>query len=421
MCHVAWGLNSDFNLICYSCITSFSKNAILCQLGILGIDLTDTDVTPPNKTAFPTAAKASPKPRHFKLILSFLVCFLLPVVSSAYYLFSVANDQYASTVAFSVRKQEAGAAIELFGGITELAGSSTSDTDVLFEYLSSQQLVRAVNSQLSLVDIYHKPEDPFYSLKDDPKIEDLVAYWKRMITVYYDTGSGLIEIRVLAPHPDHAQRVAQAIFEESSKMINELSAIARSDATRYAKEELSVAIERRKRAVNAMADFRSRTGIVDPTVDLQGPTSVLNVLNTELARVLLETELLRADFANDQRLPKLEEKAQIIRKQIEKERANLLHSDSEASNYSRMLGEFGSLTVDLQFAEQAYVAALAAKDAAEAEANRQSRYLAAHIKPTLAETAEYPRRHILVTLVTVFSLLGWLILVMIYYSIRDRR
>lgn len=342
-------------------------------------------------------------------------------MSTSYYLFFVANDQYASTVAFSVRKQETGAAIELFGGITDLAGSSTSDTDVLFEYLSSQQLVRAVNRQVSLVDVYHQPEDPYYSLKSDPKIEDLVAFWGRVVTVFYDTGSGLIEIRVLAPKPTHAQRIAQVIFEESSKMINELSAIARSDATRYAKEELNIAIERRKRAVNAMAEFRSRTGIVDPTVDLQGPTSVLNVLNTELARVLLETELLRADFASDQRLPKLEEKAQIIRKQIEKERANLLHSDGEASNYSRMLGEFGSLTVDLQFAEQAYVAALAAKDAAEAEANRQSRYLAAHIKPTLAETAEYPRRDVLMILVAVFSLLGWLILVMIYYSIRDRR
>lgn len=379
-------------------------------------------VEAPQQNTMPkTAGKARAKPRHYKLILSFILFCILPIFATSFYLFSIAQDQYQSRVAFSVRKQERGAALDLLSGFSGIAGSSSSDTDILYEYLTSQRLVRAVNRKVDLVEMYHIPDDPFYSLKRDPTIEDLLSFWTRMVTVFYDTSSSLIEIRVLAPDPEDARKVAQIIFDESSLMINELSATAREDATRYAKEELTLAIERRKQAANAMAEFRSRTGIVDPTVDLQGPTSVLTVLNTELARVLLETELLRADNPSDQRLPKLEDKAKIIRRQIEKERTNLLHSDGEASNYSRLIGEYGSLNVDLEFAEQAYVAALAAKDAAEAEANRQSRYLAAHIKPTLAETAEFPQRYILVTLVTVFSLVGWLIMAMVYYSIRDRR
>ena len=58
---------------------------------------------------------------------------------------------------------------------------------------------------------------------------------------------------------------------------------------------------------------------------------------------------------------------------------------------------------------------------AQAEARRKSRYLAAHIRPTLAETAEYPRRLVLMALVAFFSFGLWTLGVLIYYSVRDRR
>ena len=77
--------------------------------------------------------------------------------------------------------------------------------------------------------------------------------------------------------------------------------------------------------------------------------------------------------------------------------------------------------MDREFAEQSYTAALSAFDGAQAEAQRQSRYLAAYIKPTLAEEAEYPQRAMLLGLTALFLTLLWSILALIYYSLRDRR
>ena len=77
--------------------------------------------------------------------------------------------------------------------------------------------------------------------------------------------------------------------------------------------------------------------------------------------------------------------------------------------------------MDREFAEEAYRAALAAFDQAQAEARRKSRYLAAHIRPTLAETSEYPRRLTLVAIVAFFAMGLWTLGVLVYYSIRDRR
>ena len=57
-----------------------------------------------------------------------------------------------------------------------------------------------------------------------------------------------------------------------------------------------------------------------------------------------------------------------------------------------MVGDYEALRVDLEIASTAYTHTLAGYAAAEAEARRQSRYLAPHIQPTMAQESLYPRR-----------------------------
>ena len=100
----------------------------------------------------------------------------------------------------------------------------------------------------------------------------------------------------------------------------------------------------------------------------------------------------------------------------------MLGGDADsADDYVRVLSEFERLTVDREFAEQAYLAALSAHDSALAEAQRTSRYLAAYITPTLPEAALYPQRMMIAAVCTAFLLMIWAIGVLVYYSIKDRR
>ncbi|MEM9426502.1 MAG: sugar transporter, partial [Pseudomonadota bacterium] len=98
-----------------------------------------------------------------------------------------------------------------------------------------------------------------------------------------------------------------------------------------------------------------------------------------------------------------------------------LGRDGDGEDYATTLAEFERLAVDREFAEQAYTAALATYDQALAEARRKSRYLAAYIRPTLAEASEFPRREVLLGLLAFFLISAWAIAVLIYYSVRDRR
>lgn len=77
--------------------------------------------------------------------------------------------------------------------------------------------------------------------------------------------------------------------------------------------------------------------------------------------------------------------------------------------------------MDREFAEQAYLVALAGYDGARAEANRQSLYLAAYIQPTRAERSDFPQRELLVAIVGMFSFLIWAISGLVFYALRDSR
>lgn len=374
----------------------------------------------------PPARPARTRRRHWMVLVSFAVMVLAPLAVAAWYLYTRAADQYASTVGFSVRKEEVSSAVELLGGITELSGSSSSDTDILYEFLQSQKLVATLNAKMDLAARWSKPEnDPYFSYDPSGTIEDLLEHWQSKVKIYYDSGSGLIEIRVLAFDPQDATEIAQEIFNESSDMINELSAIAREDAVRYAREELEQAVERLKVARQAVTLFRNENQLVDPTVDIQTQAGLLGNLQAQLAEALIDLDLLSETTRdNDPRVLQTVRRVEVIEARIAEERRKLGISGGEAVSetvFASIIGNYESLIVDREFAEQSYTSALATYDAAVAEASRKSRYLAAYVLPTRAERAEYPQREELLALLGLFLFVVWAIATLVAYSLRDRR
>lgn len=375
----------------------------------------------------PPAPAAHARFRHWLAILSFLLLVVAPVATTAWYLWTRAADQYASHVGFSVRKEEVGSAVELLGGITELSGSSSSDTDILYEFLKNQELVAMIDAELDLRAIWSKagPDvDPVFSYHPPGTIEDLLAHWKRMVKIYYDGGTGLLDLRVLAFDPADATAIAQRIFDHSNTMINGLSALAREDAIGYAREELEQAEDRLREARVEIQAFRNRTQIIDPTLRTQTQSGLIAALEAQMAEAQIELELLRETLREgDPRIGQTQLRIRVIERQIAAERneLGLEGSGTTHASVADLVGEYEALAVDLEFAQQAYVAASAAYDAARNEARRQSRYLAAHVNPTRAERAEFPARVTILTLVVLFTFLTWSVLVLVGYALRDRR
>lgn len=373
----------------------------------------------------PPATNAVVKRRHWGVLVSFVLMVAVPTVLAQWYLWEHAKDQYASTVAFSVRTEEVASPVELLGGITGISGSGSVDADILYAFIQSQELVSRVDNQLDLRRLWSKPEgDPIFVYDPTGSIEDLVDFWNRMVRIYYDSSSGLIEIRVKAFAAEDAANIAGAILAESSQMINSLNEASREDTLRYTREELDTAIERLKATRTTLTAFRNRTQVVDPAVDMQTQAGLLGSLQAQQAEALIELDLLVGSTqSGDPRIEQARRRVNVIEARIADERRKLGIGDGSTGGevFADLVGEYERLEVDRQFAEQAYLSAMAGYDAALADVRRQSRYLAAHILPTTAERALYPQRLQILSMVTVFSFLTWAISVLVAYSFRDRR
>jgi capsular polysaccharide transport system permease protein len=304
-----------------------------------------------------------------------------------------------------------------------LPSNASANGNVLYAFIQSPQIVARIDARLDLIGHYGADwlSDPVFSLWPGATIEDLLAFWRRMVRIAFDPSTGLMEIQVRARSPEMAQAIARAIVEESEIMINALNEQARRDSMANAQADLDSALSRLRAAREALAAFRAETQIVDPQADIQGRMGVINNLQQQLAQALIDYDLLLLSTNDsDPRVRQALRRIEVIRDRISEERRGFAGSAASDADYPRLIARYESLRVDQEFAEQTYRAALTAYDAARSNAARQSLYLATYIEPTLAQRADYPERWLLSALTLIFLLLVWSILALVYYSLRDR-
>jgi capsular polysaccharide transport system permease protein len=371
-----------------------------------------------------TVSNAKLRARHYGVIFSFLLLVLLPISLTCWYLWTTAVDQYESKIGFAVRAEGQASAPSIFGDLLGggASGSTSEDMHILNAYILSQEIVQILDEKLDLRGKFSShPEDPVYAFQAPGTIEDLVSYWQRMVKVNYNAATGLLELTVYAFTPEDATAISAAVLEESDKVINNLSAIARDDSTRFARENLESASLRATEARAALADFRVRNQVADPSAEVASQMGVLSSLQQQLATALVDLDLIRATGQeNDPRILQLERRIATIEGRIEQERANMGVGVNGAS-FAEVLSEYEKLSVDKTFAEQAYLSSRAAFDGAMAAAAQQSRYLAKYVSPTTAEASTAPDRPLVALVAGIIAFLIWASMVLIYYALRDRR
>ncbi len=375
----------------------------------------------------PTAQPVRLKARHKRVLVSFHLCVLAPLLVVGLYLWGFAEDQYASVAGFTVRQDQNVSSSQMAQGLSGLIGltHTSRDADILYEFIRSPEIVRTVDAGLNLRAHYEGPwpKDSVFALWPDGSREDLHRYWNRKVRISYDQASGLIELRVRAFSPGYAQALAQEIVAESQRMINALNIQIKENAMRYAERDLQAAAEQLRTARQALTEFRTRTQIVDPAADIRGRMGVLNTLQHNLADALVSYDLLlETSSQTDARVRQAQRRIDVMRQRIAQERQTFTAGTHAGSgkDYPSLIAEYERLSVDREFAEEAYAASRVAFDLARAEAVRQSLYLAAYIQPTLAETPEYPQRVMILLFLFLLLFLSWSILVLAVYGTRDR-
>lgn len=370
------------------------------------------------------SAKSAPiRRRHWGIVFSFLLMVFAPTAAAYWYLYTIASDQYSSRVSFSIRSEEIKNPLDALGSLGQISSGTSSDASILNEYIRSQKLIEDISENIDLSALYAKPDyDPVFAYDPDKPIEDLLGYWQWMTYVAYDSGSGLIDVEAFAFTPEDAHLIATEVMNASSKLVEELSNIARADTTRHAAYELDRATERLTNARLALSNLRDREQLIDPRIDLESRMGVLTALQQQLAISIIDYDLLVGSTrASDPRLETISRTINAIENRIAEERNKIGQTGNDQEAFASVVGTYEAVLADREFAEKAYIAAAAGYDSALAEARRQSRYLAAHVPPTMAQSSQYPNRLMLGLGVLGSVLLFWMICVLTVYAMMDRR
>jgi capsular polysaccharide transport system permease protein len=379
-----------------------------------------------SNSAAASADHTPQKRRHRRLLASFLLCVLMPLIAAAIYYAAFATDRYAASAGFSIRGIDAGAGIDGIGALTGLAssGSTTSDSYIVLSYLSSRELLEAVDERLDLRGAYTGPEvDVLSRLAPNANIEDFLKYWQNHIHTQFSATSGIIEFEVQSFSREHARDVADAVLSLTQSLVNNLSASARNDALTFARREVELQEARLRKALGAIRDFRASEQSVDPAASAALDIQLIASLEARLIDVNARIAALRETL--DQNAPSLTallRTAQALETQIAERRQaigpNVL-SDSGVNDVTQQLALYEELEVERSIAQQAYASALVSLEKARVAADRQQRYLAIHLRPQAPDSATYPRS-IRNLLIFGFALIAaWGIGTLLTYSVRD--
>lgn len=332
-----------------------------------------------------------------------LVIVALPVALVAIYLYAFAADRYVSESTMAIR-QASGETAAIPGAAMLLAGitpQSREDTLYVQRYIYSLALLSKLDAELKIRDHYLSPSsDLVFGLSSSGSQEDLLDYYRKRVELAYDDTAGLLTVRVQGFDPAFAQRLNQRILEESERFVNDYSHQIARERLDFAESERAAAADRVQKAKNAVLAFQTRNRLLDPAFQAQASGALTAELEATRARLQSELNGLLAIMNKD--APEVRAmRARIVatERQIEAERERGIAPGRQGDRLNAQAAEYQALSMQVEFAIDAYKLALVAVENARIDATRKIKSLVVIEPPSKAETAEYPRR--LYTLVTV--------------------
>ncbi|MBM3607996.1 MAG: capsule biosynthesis protein [Alphaproteobacteria bacterium] len=390
---------------------------------------------PPDRASplLPPLETESPARQGLLWRLSFILCVVIPAFATVVYFAFLASDQYVSESRFAVRSisgeddatAKGALAAAASGASTAVSAinSTSQNAHIVASYIRSPAMVADMLKSVDLRAIFTRPEADFAArLKSGATLDELVAYWVKMVKASIDGPSGIVTLEIAAFRREDALMLGRETLRLSEALVNEISNRARRDATAKAEEEVFRAFGTVRKALAALQDYRNEAGLINPVETATDTGKLLVQLLAEKIRI--ENDLFvgkRQMSENAPTIRTLQSRLQTIDSQIAALRAKLSGNQADQDNIAARLNKFEELEVERQFAEKRYEISLASLDRARIIAERQNVYLTTFVQPTTPEQPRFPRRLALSLLLPGIFFALWSIAALIWASVEDHR
>lgn len=345
--------------------------------------------------------RAERKARTQRFGLQLLLWVGLPTLVAGIYYGAFASDRFESVSTFTVQGVDAPhSTIE--GMLGTITGSSAGkDTLVVRDFILSREMLGQLTTSHGFVEHYVDRKLDFFSrLSASSSSEDRFEYYLRYVDVEHDSQSNVLTLRVQAFSAEKAHSIASAILTISERMVNELSARARTDAIAFAKAEVDDAQKRLAEARRAVLVLQASGQQINPLEAASSLASLRGQLESDLARARAELRAAEALMqAQAPQVVSLRDRVRALDQEVRAQTRRMVGQDVDDRGVTADIARFEPAMFDKEFAERRLTAALGAVQAAHVEAARQQRYLVTIARPSTPDRATHPER-VLDTFVT---------------------
>jgi capsular polysaccharide transport system permease protein len=341
------------------------------------------------------SAPFPPPRRSRRMALRFLLLVVLPTTVAGAYFAALAADRYVAEARFLIRTPNApsatpGQSLSIESGPK---GLGTDDSFAVRDFLLSRDAMRLALDRAGLRPAWERGgRDPLWKFPGPltgRSDEDLFRLYQSLVSVNYESSTGLTVLRVQAFDPEDARRVAATLLAGGEALLNRLNDRARSDAVRVAEAEVARSQERARQAQNAVTAFRRREAVIDPTQLSQTVLATIGALSLQRVEAAAQIDMTAQTSPNSPQIPPLRSRMRALQHQIDHERATLAGGEN---SFAPRIAEYERLTLERDFAEKSFVSALSLLQTARLDAERQLAYLVRVVEPRAADDAAYPRR-----------------------------
>lgn len=313
------------------------------------------------------------------------------------------SDRYVSRADVLVKQADQIKMLPEALSILGVGGSSHQDVLLIQDYLQSWDLLSTLDRELDLKGHYQSHQADFFSrLSGDASREDFIEYYRKHLTLHLDDLSGVLTIELQTFDPVYSQRVVTLMLKESEQFINRLGHKMALDQLAFVEKEADRAYQRVQAEKNKVLAFQNSHQLLSPESTSSAQVGMINQIEAELVRQ--QTELKRLKSYMKSTAPQVvavETSVNALNKQLQQEQGKLTGVDKDAMN--EITASYQEVQARASLAADFYKTSLISLEQARVEAYRKIKHLLVISQPTLADTAEYPRR--LYNLATVGVLL----------------
>lgn len=329
-----------------------------------------------------------------------------------YYSF-FALDRYVSTAQVVVRQVGGNEAPQVPGLAVMLNGlnpTSREETLYLREFVTSQDMLNVLQEKLNWKSHYEgRWKDPLYWLLPGAPQEDVLDFYRRVVTAHFDEQTGLLSINVQAFSPQFSEQVLKTILAESERFVNEISHRMAREQMAFSQGELAKARLLYEERREDLLQFQSQNNLLDAEATAKSRAGVIAELEATLTkeRTTLKS-LLSTLNANTPQVRQQRNRIQAIEQQLAVETKRLI-SQAGGDRLNVVASKYRNLTIDAAIAEEAYKFAVSSVESARIEASKKLRSLVTVVSPNRPDTAVLPER--------IYNLITLLIALLLVYGI----